>query len=123
MKNLWDTLHASVFHPDLSHFVISSSSLLPFCFHSRLAKEGDSLNEQQDDDTLQITPVSIVLFIGVICTILLLLYFFYKYLIFVVIGLFSIAACNGTFDCLRALASHITCCEYIVLFMFQNCHS
>lgn len=78
---------------------------------NRLAKEGDSLAEHQDDDTLEITPVSIVIFIGVICTILLLLYFFYKYLIYVVIGLFSIAACNGTFDCLRAAFSYFTSCS------------
>eukprot|EP00795_Rhopilema_esculentum_P003813 gene3813-15101_t len=77
----------------------------------RLGKQGDSLTEaEEEEDALKITPVTIVVFIGVICSFLLLLYFFYKYLIYAVIGLFAIAACNGTFDCLRAIISQYNVC-------------
>eukprot|EP00794_Sanderia_malayensis_P019498 gene19498-21424_t len=80
----------------------------------RLAKEGDNLAsgnvEDNDDDSMRITPVTIVVFIGMICSVLLLLYFFYKYLIYAVIGLFAIAACNGVFDCLKAIVNQVNIC-------------
>ncbi len=64
--------------------------------------EGDSQN-QPDDGSVEVTPIMVVVFVVLICGTLLLLYYFYDYLVYVVIVLFCLAACNGLYECLRPI--------------------
>lgn len=56
-----------------------------------------------EDDSVEVTPLMVVVFVVLICGTLLLLYFFYDYLVYVVIVLFCLAACNGMYECLRPI--------------------
>lgn len=69
------------------------------------SNEGNREVEGQDDDngSLVVTPLMVVIFVVLICGTLLLLYYFYDYLVYVVIVLFCLAACNGLYECLRPI--------------------
>lgn len=58
---------------------------------------------QPEDDSVEVTPLMVVVFVILICGTLLLLYYFYDYLVYVVIVLFCLAACNGMYECLRPI--------------------
>ncbi|KAL9985926.1 hypothetical protein ACROYT_G008380 [Oculina patagonica] len=64
--------------------------------------EGDRQN-QPEDGSVEVTPIMVVVFVVLICGTLLLLYYFYDYLVYVVIVLFCLAACNGLYECLRPI--------------------
>lgn len=66
---------------------------------------GDDANgERQDDDaSLEVTPLMVVIFVILICGTLLLLFYFYNYLVYVVIVLFCLASCNGFYECMRPI--------------------
>lgn len=63
--------------------------------------EVDRSNE--DDGSVEVTPLMVVVFVFLICGTLLLLYYFFDYLVYVVIVLFCLAACNGLYECLRPI--------------------
>ena len=70
------------------------------------AASGNSQNntKQEDEDaSLEVTPWMVVIFVILICGTLLLLFYFYNYLVYVVIVLFCLAACNGFYECMRPI--------------------
>lgn len=60
-------------------------------------------SQENDDASLEVTPLMVVIFVILICGTLLLLFYFYNYLVYVVIVLFCLAACNGFYECMRPI--------------------
>ena len=71
-----------------------------------------------EDGTVEVTPVMVLIFVILICGTLLLLYFFYDYLVYLVIVLFCLAACNGLFECLRPIVLWLPLGMYTVFIFF-----
>ena len=88
---------------------------------------GDNTDaERQDDDdgSLEVTPLMVVIFVVLICGTLLLLFYFYDYLVYVVIVLFCLAACNGLFECLRPIVLWLPLgmCILTTFFVLYMCY-
>ncbi|XP_063170316.1 signal peptide peptidase-like 2A isoform X2 [Candoia aspera] len=64
----------------------------------------DSLS---DEESLTLTPVSVVIFVTSCCIMLVLMYYFYKWLVYVVISIFCIASVSSMYFCLSALLKKI----------------
>uniref|UniRef100_U3F777 Signal peptide peptidase-like 2A-like protein n=1 Tax=Micrurus fulvius TaxID=8637 RepID=U3F777_MICFL len=60
-----------------------------------------------DEETLTLTPLSAVIFVSFCCIMLVLMYFFYKWLVYVVIAVFCIASVSSMYCCLSALLKNI----------------
>ncbi|XP_067827308.1 signal peptide peptidase-like 2A isoform X2 [Heptranchias perlo] len=58
-----------------------------------------------------LTPLTVVAFVVVCCTMIVLLYFFYKWLVYVVIAIFSLAAAISLYNCLAAVMKRIPYCK------------
>ncbi|XP_074834329.1 signal peptide peptidase-like 2B isoform X5 [Carettochelys insculpta] len=56
--------------------------------------------EKLDDETVDVTPIMICVFVVMCCSMLVLLYFFYDDLVYVIIGIFCLAASIGLYSCL-----------------------
>ncbi|XP_051495848.1 signal peptide peptidase-like 2B isoform X2 [Apus apus] len=56
--------------------------------------------EKHDDETVDVTPIMICVFVVMCCSMLVLLYFFYDHLVYVIIGIFCLAASIGLYSCL-----------------------
>ncbi|XP_026578301.1 signal peptide peptidase-like 2B [Pseudonaja textilis] len=56
--------------------------------------------EKQEDETVDVTPVMIGVFVVMCCSMLVLLYYFYDQLVYVIIGIFCLAASIGLYSCL-----------------------
>ncbi|KAM6310761.1 signal peptide peptidase-like 2B isoform 2-T2 [Podargus strigoides] len=56
--------------------------------------------EKHDDETVDVTPIMICVFVVTCCSMLVLLYFFYDHLVYVIIGIFCLAASIGLYSCL-----------------------
>uniref|UniRef100_UPI00398F0079 signal peptide peptidase-like 2A isoform X2 n=1 Tax=Pristiophorus japonicus TaxID=55135 RepID=UPI00398F0079 len=65
-----------------------------------------------------LTPVTVVVFVIVCSVMIVLLYFFYKWLVFVIISIFSLAAAISLYNCLAALVKRIPYCK--CKFPFHN---
>ena len=63
-------------------------------------EQNEANRSNEDDGSIEVTPLMVVVFVVLICGTLLLLYFFFDYLVYVVIVLFCLAACNGLYECL-----------------------
>ncbi|WAQ93952.1 SPP2B-like protein [Mya arenaria] len=61
----------------------------------------DTKNKDEDEDSVDISFCALLIGFVLICGFLLLLYFFYKYLVFVVIVLFCLAGSMGMYYCLK----------------------
>lgn len=64
----------------------------------------DSLS---DEETLTLTPVTVVVFVTSCCIMLVLMYYFYKWLVYVVISIFCLASVSSLYFCLSALFKKI----------------
>ncbi|XP_044171236.1 signal peptide peptidase-like 2B isoform X2 [Acropora millepora] len=85
---------------------ISNKNALRVALQGSNAASGNSQNntKQEDEDaSLEVTPWMVVIFVILICGTLLLLFYFYNYLVYVVIVLFCLAACNGFYECMRPI--------------------
>ncbi|XP_061211905.1 signal peptide peptidase-like 2B isoform X2 [Neopsephotus bourkii] len=60
----------------------------------------DDGTEKHDDETVDVTPIMICVFVVMCCSMLILLYFFYDHLVYVIIGIFCLAASIGLYSCL-----------------------
>ncbi|KAG8145061.1 putative Signal peptide peptidase-like 2A-like protein [Naja naja] len=60
-----------------------------------------------DEETLTLTPLSTVIFVSSCCIMLVLMYFFYKWLVYVVIAIFCLASVSSMYCCLSALLKKI----------------
>uniref|UniRef100_A0A8D3AYC8 Signal peptide peptidase-like 2B n=1 Tax=Scophthalmus maximus TaxID=52904 RepID=A0A8D3AYC8_SCOMX len=56
--------------------------------------------EKQDEETVDVTPIMICVFVVMCCSMLVLLYFFYDYLAIWVIAIFCLASSVGLYSCL-----------------------
>ncbi|KAJ8374607.1 hypothetical protein SKAU_G00051870 [Synaphobranchus kaupii] len=60
----------------------------------------DDSAEKQDEETVDVTPIMICVFVVMCCSMLVLLYFFYDQLVYMIIGIFCLAASIGLYSCL-----------------------
>ncbi|KAJ8387727.1 hypothetical protein AAFF_G00150280 [Aldrovandia affinis] len=67
----------------------------------------DDSGEKQDEETLDVTPIMICVFVVMCCSMLVLLYFFYDQLVYMIIGIFCLAASIGLYSCLCPLVRRI----------------
>ncbi|KAK6476741.1 signal peptide peptidase-like 2A isoform X1 [Huso huso] len=63
----------------------------------------------ESSDEIQFTPLKVMIFVLGMCGILVLLYFFYKWLVYVMIAMFCIASAMAVYGCLAALVQMIPC--------------
>ncbi|XP_042198617.1 signal peptide peptidase-like 2 isoform X2 [Callorhinchus milii] len=67
--------------------------------------------EKQDDETVDVTPIMICIFVVMCCSMLVLLYYFYNQLVYVIIGIFCLASSIGLYSCLSPFVKRIPFCE------------
>ncbi|XP_055517295.1 signal peptide peptidase-like 2A [Leucoraja erinacea] len=66
----------------------------------------------KNEDTANIlTPVTVLFFVIIVIVMIVLLYFFYKWLVYVVIAIFSVASAISLYNCLSALVRRIPYCK------------
>uniref|UniRef100_A0A4W5PH53 PA domain-containing protein n=1 Tax=Hucho hucho TaxID=62062 RepID=A0A4W5PH53_9TELE len=66
--------------------------------------------EKSDSGDLALySPLKVVIFVGLMCLMLVLMYFFYKYLVYVIIAIFCLASATALFSCLDALLELAKC--------------
>ncbi|XP_018418511.1 PREDICTED: signal peptide peptidase-like 2B isoform X2 [Nanorana parkeri] len=63
-------------------------------------KRDDGSDKKHDDETVDVTPVMICVFVVMCCSMLILLYQFYDHLVYVIIAIFCLAASIGLYSCL-----------------------
>ncbi|XP_046451496.1 signal peptide peptidase-like 2B [Daphnia pulex] len=81
---------------------------------SRLISQGHSgeVSEEakailQEEVSLSVTPMLVGVFVLCMCGMLLLLYFFFSYLVYVIIGLFVLASITAVYQCLEPIVRRI----------------
>uniref|UniRef100_A0A673Z445 Signal peptide peptidase-like 2A n=1 Tax=Salmo trutta TaxID=8032 RepID=A0A673Z445_SALTR len=82
------------------------------CERERLsASRGGGGGEEKSDsgDLALYSPLKVVIFVGLMCLMLVLMYFFYKYLVYVIIAIFCLASATALFSCLDALLDLAKC--------------
>ncbi|XP_041917626.1 signal peptide peptidase-like 2A isoform X2 [Alosa alosa] len=64
------------------------------------------------------SPLKVVIFVALMCTMLVLMYFFYRWLVYVIIAIFCLASATALYSCLDALLNKVGCgiCSF-------SCHS
>ncbi|KAK6288385.1 hypothetical protein J4Q44_G00389150 [Coregonus suidteri] len=60
----------------------------------------DDSAEKEDEETVDVTPIMISMFVVMCCSMLVLLYFFYDHLVYIIIGIFCLASSVGLYSCL-----------------------
>ncbi|CAB1326762.1 unnamed protein product, partial [Coregonus sp. 'balchen'] len=65
-----------------------------------LKHKRDDSAEKQDEETVDVTPIMISVFVVMCCSMLVLLYFFYDHLVYMIIGIFCLASSVGLYSCL-----------------------
>ncbi|CAB3995958.1 signal peptide peptidase-like 2B isoform X1 [Paramuricea clavata] len=73
-------------------------------------KASSGSSSEEEEAAMQITPLMVVIFVVFICLFLLLVYYLYKYVVYIIIGVFAIASASGMFECLNALALKLPFC-------------
>ncbi|KAG0712690.1 Signal peptide peptidase-like 2B [Chionoecetes opilio] len=73
---------------------------------SEVAHEGGMPREET---SMSLSPINIIGFMLLMCLMLLSLYYFYKYLVYVIIGMFCFASSMAVYSCLHPLVSRIPC--------------
>nr|XP_046201520.1 signal peptide peptidase-like 2A isoform X2 [Oncorhynchus gorbuscha] len=77
---------------------------------SRGGGGGGGGGEKSDSGDLALySPLKVVIFVGLMCLMLVLMYFFYKYLVYVIIAIFCLASATALFSCLDALLDLAKC--------------
>ncbi|KAK2168548.1 hypothetical protein LSH36_16g12011 [Paralvinella palmiformis] len=71
--------------------------------------EEDISDEDADPETFDMNPTAIIVFVILMCVMLISLYFFYDYLVYMVIAMFTMAACTAMYFCVRPLWLLIPC--------------
>ncbi|MBN3317161.1 SPP2B protein, partial [Atractosteus spatula] len=67
----------------------------------------DDSAEKQDEETVDVTPIMICVFVGMCCSMLVMLYYFYDHLVYMIIGIFCLAASIGLYSCLSPFVRRI----------------
>jgi len=68
---------------------------------------GEEIKTPYEEASLAITPTFVAIFVLCMCGMLVLLYFFYKYLVYVIISIFVVASTVAVFQCLEPLVLRI----------------
>uniref|UniRef100_A0A3Q3XK13 Signal peptide peptidase-like 2B n=1 Tax=Mola mola TaxID=94237 RepID=A0A3Q3XK13_MOLML len=71
----------------------------------------DEAAEKQDEETVDVTPIMIAVFVVMCCSMLVLLYFFYDYLVIWVIAIFCVASSVGLHSCLWPFVRRLPFCK------------
>ncbi|TNM98427.1 hypothetical protein fugu_014673 [Takifugu bimaculatus] len=71
----------------------------------------DEAAEKQDEETVDVTPIMICVFVVMCCSMLVLLYFFYDYLAIWVIVIFCLASSVGLHSCLWPFVRRLPFCK------------
>uniref|UniRef100_H3DBQ9 Signal peptide peptidase-like 2 n=1 Tax=Tetraodon nigroviridis TaxID=99883 RepID=H3DBQ9_TETNG len=71
----------------------------------------DEAAEKQDEETVDVSPVMICVFVVMCCSMLVLLYFFYDYLAIWVIAIFCVASSVGLHSCLWPFVRRLPFCK------------
>ncbi|XP_059809097.1 signal peptide peptidase-like 2A isoform X3 [Hypanus sabinus] len=66
---------------------------------------------KSDESSAILTPVTVLFFVAVCFVMIVLLYFFYRWLVYVVIAIFSVAAAVSLYNCLAELLRRVPCCK------------
>ncbi|XP_060708920.1 signal peptide peptidase-like 2A isoform X2 [Hemiscyllium ocellatum] len=77
--------------------------------HSILSDSRRQTNSEDKtkDSSAVLTPLTVVVFVVICSVMIVLLYFFYKWLVYMVIGIFALAAAVSVYNCLAALIKRI----------------
>ncbi|KAM5235537.1 signal peptide peptidase-like 2A [Ctenodactylus gundi] len=67
----------------------------------------DRERKKRREESLTFSPLTVTAFVAVCCVMMVLLYFFYKWLVYVMIGIFCIASAMSLYNCLAALLRQI----------------
>ncbi|XP_060939832.1 signal peptide peptidase-like 2 [Limanda limanda] len=67
--------------------------------------------EKPDEETVDVTPIMICVFVVMCCSMLVLLYFFYDYLAIWVIGIFCLASSVGLYSCMWPFVRRLPFCK------------
>ncbi|XP_042198905.1 signal peptide peptidase-like 2A isoform X3 [Callorhinchus milii] len=67
--------------------------------------------DRNKDQTLILSPLTVVVFVAICCVMIVLLYFFYKWLVYVVIAIFCLASAISLYNCLSAVMAKIPFCK------------
>ncbi|XP_053558999.1 signal peptide peptidase-like 2B isoform X2 [Bombina bombina] len=70
-------------------------------------KRDDGADKKHDDETVDVTPIMICVFVVMCCSMLVLLYYFYDHLVYVIIAIFCLAASIGLYSCLSPFVRRI----------------
>ncbi|XP_072018144.1 signal peptide peptidase-like 2B [Amphiura filiformis] len=84
---------------------VQASGIQQSTCNSDSSEEEDVTEEEEESVT--ITPVIVLIWVCMIFAVLLLLFFFYDYVVYVVITLYCIGACNGMHQCLAPIGRKI----------------
>ncbi|KAM4708375.1 signal peptide peptidase-like 2B isoform 2-T2 [Discoglossus pictus] len=70
-------------------------------------KRDDEAEKKDNYETVDVTPIMICVFVVMCCSMLVLLYYFYDQLVYVIIGIFCLAASIGLYSCLSPFVRRI----------------
>ncbi|XP_046898383.1 signal peptide peptidase-like 2A isoform X4 [Hypomesus transpacificus] len=77
---------------------------------SRGPSLGGGDEDKADSGDLSLySPVKVVIFVALMCVMLVLMYFFYKWLVYLIIAIFCLASATALFSCLDAVMDRIGC--------------
>ncbi|XP_063776145.1 signal peptide peptidase-like 2B isoform X2 [Pseudophryne corroboree] len=72
-------------------------------------KRDDGADKTQDNEIVDVTPIMICVFVVMCCSMLVLLFNFYDHLVYIIIGIFCLAASIGLYSCLSPFVRRIPC--------------
>ncbi|XP_062922356.1 signal peptide peptidase-like 2A isoform X1 [Mobula hypostoma] len=80
---------------------------------SSLSESGAKPQEgsKSDESSAILTPMTVLFFVAVCFVMIVLLYFFYKWLVYMVIAIFSVAAAVSLYNCLAELLRRVPYCK------------
>ncbi|XP_075060741.1 signal peptide peptidase-like 2B isoform X2 [Mixophyes fleayi] len=70
-------------------------------------KRDDGADKTHDNETVDVTPIMICMFVVMCCSMLVLLFNFYDQLVYIIIGIFCLAASIGLYSCLSPFVRRI----------------
>ncbi|ESO85086.1 hypothetical protein LOTGIDRAFT_131099, partial [Lottia gigantea] len=74
----------------------------------------DKSNNVEEDEAVDLSPISLLILVILLCGMLVSLYFFYDYLVYAVIGLFTLAGSVGLYFCCQPIWNKILKCHAFI---------
>lgn len=82
------------------------------CERERLSQgpaQGGGEEKNDSGDLSLYSPLKVVIFVALMCLMLVLMYYFFKYLVYVIIAIFCLASATALFSCVDAVLDKIGC--------------